>query len=516
MIQGTTSDAGKSLVAAALCRILSKKGIRVAPFKGQNMALNSFATLDGGEIGRAQALQAEAAGIEPTVDMNPVLLKPTGNATSQVIVRGKPQKTLTARDYYREKSDLVEIVRNSLDLLREEYDVVIIEGAGSPAEINLRDEDIANMGVAKMADSPVLLVGDIDRGGVFASLVGTLELLDDSEKRLVKGLIINKFRGDATLLDPGIAFLRERTGLPFLGTIPYIADLKIDSEDSLAFDGANFKKAHIGLLNEQDNKLDIAVIKLPHISNFTDTDALSNESCVNLRYIELGSPIGKTDCIIIPGTKSTIADLQQLKETGTAAEIVALYRRFGVPVIGICGGYQMLGRSIEDPYLVESRVASIKGLGLLDCKTVMTENKVTEQVAAEIRTPRVSGILKSAEGLPVDGYEIHMGETIVGPGSAAAINIIKRGNETCAVCGGVISPDGAVLGTYLHGLFDNDGLRKAIINYLAKRKGITVSGDSVSYREFKNAQIDRLASIVESSLDMEYVFGLLDPAAVKA
>jgi adenosylcobyric acid synthase len=393
---------------------------------------------------------------------------------------------------------------------------VIIEGAGSPAEINLRDEDIANMGVAKMADSPVLLVGDIDRGGVFASLVGTLELLDESEKRLVKGLIINKFRGDASLLDPGIAFLQERTGIPFLGTIPYITDLKIDSEDSLAFDGASFKKAHTGSLNEQDNKLDIAVIKLAHISNFTDTDALSNESCVNLRYVEPGSPIGKTDCIIIPGTKSTIADLQQLKETGTAAEIVALYRRFGVPVIGICGGYQMLGRSIEDPLLVESRVRSIKGLGLLDCKTVMTENKITEQVAAEIEPTKAAGVLKTVKGLSINGYEIHMGETIIGPGSAAVINIVKRGNEPCAECGGVISPDGAVLGTYLHGLFDNDALRKAIINYLAKRKGITIAGDSIGYREFKNAQIDRLASAVESSLDMEYIFGLLETVGVEA
>ncbi|HCG99035.1 MAG TPA: cobyric acid synthase CobQ, partial [Actinobacteria bacterium] len=335
MFQGTSSDAGKSLLVAALCRILVDKGVKVAPFKSQNMALNSYPTEDGCEIGRAQALQAMAARIEPSVHMNPILLKPTDNQRAQVIVRGKVYKNLSAREYHEEKAELLGLVEESLGILRAQNDVVVIEGAGSPAEINLKKEDISNMRIAKMAGAPVMLVGDIDRGGVFASLVGTLELLDEDERELVKGLIINKFRGDVTLLTPGIDFIEERTGVRVLGTVPYMLDLKIDSEDSLALDKVNRESAN-------GAAVDIAVIRLPHIANFTDLDTFEHEPGVNLRYVFPGEPIGETDLIIIPGSKNTVDDMAALHETGTVARIRES-RLAGTPVIGICGGYQMLG-----------------------------------------------------------------------------------------------------------------------------------------------------------------------------
>jgi len=500
MFQGTSSDAGKSLMVAALCRILVDKGFKVAPFKSQNMALNSFPTEEGYEIGRAQALQAMAARIKPSVDMNPILLKPTDSQRAQVIVRGRVYKNLTARDYHLEKTGLIELVEDSLEKLREEYDIVVIEGAGSPAEINLKKEDISNMRIAKMADAPVVLVGDIDRGGVFASLVGTLELLDADERDRVKGLMINKFRGDVSLLTPGIDFLEQRTGKKVLGTIPYIQELKIDSEDSLALEGVN-------RMQSNGSAVDIAVIRLPHISNFTDIDTFLHEPGVNMRYVMPGEPIGDTDLIIIPGTKSTVSDMDVLHKKGTVDEIRAK-RAMGVPVIGVCGGYQMLGKHIEDKYGIESDRRIIEGIGLLDCSTAMEQSKVTMQVEAEV----VAGgdLFGSAVGTKIHGYEIHMGETRRMQSGTEAFKITKRGLELDNISDGCVSDDGMVMGTYIHGLFDNGSIRKSLLDYLKERKGLEKDSLGIDYDVYRQEQIDLLAGTVSSNMDLDFIFGLLE------
>ncbi|MFC1942597.1 cobyric acid synthase, partial [Chloroflexota bacterium] len=344
MIQGTASSAGKSIMVAALCRIFHQDGYRVAPFKSQNMALNSFVTAEGGEMGRAQVVQAEAAGLEPTVDMNPVLLKPTTDTGCQVIVMGKAVRTISASEYYRYTPSLLITIEDSLNRLRSAYDIVVIEGAGSPAEINLKEREIVNMRVAKMADSPVLLVGDIDRGGVFASLVGTLELLEEDEREIVKGLIINKFRGDPGLLKPGLDFLEKRTSKPVLGVVPYFRDIRIAQEDSVYLDERSE--------NHATGDLDIAVIRLPHISNYDDFDPLEDEGGM-VRYVTQRFELGNPHIIIIPGTKSTVSDLQYLKHSGLANSILT-HAKAGTPVVGICGGYQMLGQRILDPDEAES------------------------------------------------------------------------------------------------------------------------------------------------------------------
>jgi len=495
MVQGTTSDAGKSLLVAALCRIFVDKGFKVAPFKSQNMALNSFATEEGHEIGRAQALQAAAARIKPTVHMNPILLKPTDNSRAQVIVRGQVYRNLSAREYHFEKTDLVHKVEESLDALRNEYDLVFIEGAGSPAEINLKKEDIVNMRIAKMAEAPVLLVGDIDRGGVFAQLVGTLELLDDDECDLVKGLVINKFRGDVTLLDPGIDFLETKTGKNVLGIIPYMSDLKLDSEDSLALDNVN-KAASNG------RAVDIAVIRLPHISNFTDIDTFAYEPRVNLRYVTPGAPIGEADLIIVPGTKNTMGDMQVLHEKGTVAEI-RKRREKGVPVVGICGGYQMLGTTIEDEHGIESDERVIDGIGLLDCVTSISPAKVTMQVEA-----MVSGggaVLEPVLGSSVTGYEIHMGITRLNGDTREAFRITKRGTAPTDISDGCVSADGMVFGTYIHGIFDNGKLRKSLLDFLKAKKGLAQDSLGIDHDVFRQTQIDLLAKTVSESLDIDAI-----------
>lgn len=502
MIQGTTSDAGKSLLVAALCRILVNKGFKVAPFKSQNMALNSFPTEEGHEIGRAQALQAMAAKIQPTVDMNPILLKPTDSQRAQVIVKGKVYKNLSAREYHIEKTGLINVVEGSLRKLRSKYDLVIIEGAGSPAEINLKKEDIANMRIAKMADAPVLLVGDIDRGGVFASLVGTLDLLDDEERNRVKGLVINKFRGDVTLLEPGIEFIEKRTGKKVLGTVPYMKNLKLDSEDSLALDEVNTSS------NGSSNVklIDIAVIRLPHISNFTDIDAFLHEPGVNLRYVEPGSPIGDTDLVIVPGSKNTVGDMTVLHEKGTVDEIRDL-RSKGTPVIGICGGYQMLGKAIEDRDKIESDCEVVKGIGLLDCVTSISPSKISMQVEAEV----VAGgkILEAAAGGKIKGYEIHMGVTRLAEGTQEAFRIKRRGLAIEDISDGCISDDGMVFGTYIHGLFDNGVLRKSLLDFLKAKKGLAVDSSSHDYDYYRQAELEHLAKIVSDSLDMDYILNIL-------
>lgn len=498
MVQGTASSVGKSTLVTALCRILRQEGLSVAPFKAQNMSLNSFVTPDGGEIGRAQAVQAEAAGLEPAVEMNPVLLKPEADDRCQIIVKGKPLRHIAAVDYPALREELWTAITECLDALRSDYDVVVIEGAGSPAEVNLKERDLVNMPVALYSEAPVLLVGDIDRGGIFASLVGTLELLEPRERGAIRAFIINKFRGDRALLEPGIEWLEERTGVPVVGVVPYFHDIHIAEEDSVAPERRRAMK------NRNDYDLDVAVVALPHISNFDDFDPFESETGVRLRYVEANDKLGEPDLIILPGTKTTVADLRYLKEKRLDKEI-ARRARHGTPVIGICGGYQMLGESIRDPERVESAEVEIAGLSLLPVWTRFLPVKSTHQVKARALLRR--GLLQRAGDQPIRGYEIHMGETL-GNAISAPFEIVERSQKSCADVDGYLNRDGNVLGTYIHGLFHNDDLRRAIVRELARRKGVVFSpaDAELSTRD----QYDRLASLVRSSLDMDLIFRLLD------
>ncbi len=494
MIQGTASSVGKSILVAALCRIFRQDGHRVAPFKAQNMALNSFVTAEGGEIGRAQAVQAEAAGIKPTVDMNPVLLKPTSDTGCQVITLGKVARNISAGDYYRHTPALLETVAASLGRLRAAYDIVVIEGAGSPAEVNLKDREIVNMRVAKMSGTPVLLAGDIDRGGVFASLVGTLELLDVDERELVKGLIINKFRGDLTLLQPGLEFLKKRTGKPVLGVVPYFRDIRIAQEDSVYLDERAESPA--------TDDLNIAVIRLPHISNYDDFDPLEEEGCL-VRYVAQRFELGNPHLIILPGTKSTVSDLRYLRQSGLASSIL-LKAREGIPIIGICGGYQMLGRSILDPRGVESGEAEVAGLGLLDAVTTFVTEKATRQVRARVLAD--AGLLAGTKGQEIEGYEIHMGQTRCEEKSSA-FQILETPQGAADYADGALNSQGTVLGTYMHGLFHNAGFRQAFLNSLRQHCGLSQSQDNaVTGRE---AQYDKLAEVVRRSLNMAEIYKII-------
>jgi len=492
MVQGTASSAGKSVLVTALCRIFSQDGVRVAPFKAQNMALNAFVTPEGREIGRSQAVQAEAAGIPPHVDMNPVLLKPEGEARSQVIVMGRPWQTLPATSYYERKQVLWEQVTAALARLRERYELVVIEGAGSPAEINLRQSDIVNMAVARHADAPVLLVGDIDRGGAFASMVGTLALLEEEERRLVKGLVINKFRGDLGLLQDGLEMLEERAGVPVLGVIPYLPDLHIAEEDSVALEGA--------LTVASGDDVDIAVIRLPRISNFDDFDPLALEPGVRVRYVSAARELGRPDAVILPGTKHTIADLEWLRDKGLDGRILDLARR-GVAVVGICGGYQMLGRRIVDASGVESpEGAACDGLGLLPVATEFAAAKETHQVQAEVLSG--PGFLAAAAGAAVAGYEIHMGSSgLTGSGACPLFRLTQRGGRPADALDGAVDAAGRVWGSYLHGLFDNTGFRRAWLRSL----GWSPPGQEIDVLSIRQAAYDRLAAAVRASLDMDRV-----------
>ena len=495
MIQGTASSAGKSVLVAALCRIFRQDGLSVAPFKSQNMALNSFVTKEGGEIGRAQVVQAEAAGIEPTVDMNPVLLKPEADSRSQVIVLGKLFKTISAREYYRYTADLLETVRDSFNRLSSAHDIVIIEGAGSPAEINLKEREITNMRIARMAAAPVLLVGDIDRGGVMASLVGTLELLDEEERNHVKGFIINKFRGDVSLFQPAIDYLENKTLKPVIGVVPYFRDIRIAQEDSVYLDERQENSRAAGI--------DIAVIRLPRISNFDDFDPLEAEGC-RVRYITGPAELGSPDLIILPGTKNTIQDLHFLRKSGLAEEIT---RRAGEgnPVIGICGGYQMLGRSIHDPEGVESTEKEVPGLRLLDVVTTFMPEKSTVQVKARVVAAR--GLLEGAGGEELIGYEIHMGQTRSDE-NAGAFHVYETPEGKADYPDGVLNDEGTILGSYMHGLFHNAGLRHNLLNYLRRKKGLSESQIQASID--KETEYDRLAELVRGSLNMDLVYKIID------
>lgn len=506
MVQGTASHAGKSLLCAALCRIFRQDGHRVAPFKAQNMALNSCVTRDGGEIGRAQGVQAEAAGIEATVDMNPVLLKPKHDMVAEVIMRGRSVGDCSAAGYrngYLVRAAAV--VAASLARLRAEFDVVVMEGAGSPAEVNLKDRDLANMWAAALADAPVLLLADIDRGGVFAAVVGTLDLLDPEERGRVAGIIINKFRGDRDLLTPGLEFLEKRTGKPVLGVIPFIPGLRLAAEDSVDLDDW----ARIGRLPGADAAIDIAVIRLPRISNFTDLDPLAAEAGVGVRYVAHPADLGEPDAIIIPGTRSTALDLLFLHESGLAAAVAARAGR-GTPLVGICGGYQMLGRAVLDPHGAESDRSAVPGLGLLGHTTVFAAEKVTVRVAAEVAAG--AGFLSEVMGTEVRGYEIHLGRTAQGEGDLPLFRVRRReGQAQPGEFDGSVSHDGAVFGTYLHGIFDNDRFRRAWLGWLHRRKGLPPLDAHRGLRAAaaREGQYDLLARVVRENLDLPAVYRLM-------
>ena len=491
MVQGTASNAGKSILVTALCRIFKNDGFRVAPFKAQNMSLNSFVTPDGGEIGRAQAVQAEAAGIAPSVEMNPILLKPEANSRSQVVVRGRPQKSTGAAAYYKLKSQLWPVVTEALDKLRSEFDIVVIEGAGSPAEVNLAEDEIVNMRVARYCQAPVLLVGDIDRGGVFASLLGTLWLLNPEDLALVKAMVINKFRGDLSLFEPGIKFLEEKSGLPVAGVIPYFQDIAIAQEDSVALEQAASQPPSF--------QVDIAVIRLPHISNFDDFDPLAMENGIRVRYVNSVKNLEHPDLIILPGSKTTVADLDWLRESGLDNSITRLHQQ-GVFIIGICGGYQMLGRFIDDPEQVESAVPHQSGLGLLPITTAFLPTKETNQIKAEVVSRR--GLLAKTRGISFDGYEIHMGRTE--SDEEAAFRLKERSGEPCDVSDGYLDSSGRVLGTYIHGLFRDKKLRRAMLRQIAQSKGQRLT----FINNPREDEYDKLAELVHTSLDMKLIYSI--------
>ena len=490
MIQGTMSNSGKSFVAAALCRILRQDGYSVAPFKSQNMALNSYITKDGLEIGRAQAMQAEAAGIAPTVDMNPILLKPTSQMGSQVIVNGEVFGNLRAMDYYRRKTEFIPAVREAFERLESQFDAIVLEGAGSPAEINLRDNDIVNMGMAKIANAPVLLVGDIDRGGVFASLYGTVSLLEPEERARIKGLVINKFRGDVKILEPGLRMIEERLHIPVVGVIP-MEQIDLDDEDSLS-DRLVRTKAQDGL--------DVAVIHLPHISNFTDFNALEHYDGVSLRYVDRPAHLGQPDLILLPGTKNTMADLKWLRGSGLEAMIWRLVEEQKVPVIGICGGYQMLGDLLEDPDNVEHG-GTMRGMGLLHTKTVFSQAKTRTRIQGRVKN---EAELLDFAGKEVQGYEIHMGRTEALGGCRETI-YLEDGRVD-----GLSNPEGTVYGTYLHGIFDYGDLAAMLVSRLMVKKGLDPKNWHFDAQAHKKQEYDKLADLVRSSLDMKKIYEILE------
>jgi adenosylcobyric acid synthase len=492
MVQGTSSSAGKSIMVTALCRILKQDGYSVAPFKSQNMSLNSFVTPEGGEIGRAQAVQAEAAGIPPSVHMNPVLLKPQGDSTSQVIVQGRVCRVSGASDYYKHNQDLLKPISESLARLRRRHEVVVIEGAGSPAEINLMEHEIANMRIAELAQAPVILVGDIDRGGVFASLTGTLQLLPPRHRKRVKGFVINKFRGDVSLLKPGLDYLENRCRRPVLGVIPYIRDVSIAQEDSVYLDERYYQA--------QAGKPDICIIKLPRISNFDDFDPL--EPACNVRYITSAEQLGNPDLIILPGTKNTIGDLDFLRRRGIDKALVEKAHS-GVPVIGICGGYQMMGRRLLDPSQVESEKTSANGLGLLDVDTEFACEKVTAQVKARVHA--ATGLFKGMQEIEVAGYEIHMGRSLR-QAEQAAFDVMSSNGRRCHYADGAADAGGNIFGTYIHGLFNNAPFTRQFLHNL--NASPTLRGTTYQPLDREKAY-DRLAEVFRHSLDMQAVNNII-------
>lgn len=500
MIQGTASSVGKSILVAALGRIFKQDGYSVAPFKSQNMSLNSYITLDGKEMGRAQVLQAYACGLEPEVYMNPILLKPTSDKECQIIVNGKVYGNSNAMAYHNMKLEFKDMLKEQFEKLEKQFDIIVMEGAGSPAEINLRDRDIVNMGMAELVDAPVFLVGDIDKGGVFASLAGTLLLLNEEERKRVKGTIINKFRGDADILKPGIDMLFDIIHKPCFGVVPYFS---LDLEDE---DGA------VEFNRKITAPIDIAVIKLYHISNFTDLDALKTEEDISIRFITNVEEFGNPDLLIIPGSKNTMADLMSLRENGLERKIKD-YSKNGI-IIGICGGYQMLGNTIADPFNVESELKEIEGMKLLDVDTVFAEDKITSRVKAEISASCLKTNMhkyisfKAAERAEVYGYEIHMGICSYGNETEALFNINYKNGEAVCCKDGAINKQGNIMGTYIHGIFDSIYFRQFIANMLREKKGINAK-KALIYENVRERELDRLADIVRNSVDIEAIYKIM-------
>lgn len=481
MIQGTMSNVGKSLLTAALCRIFRQDGFSVAPFKSQNMALNSYITPDGLEIGRAQALQAEAASIEPSALMNPILLKPTTDVGSQVIVNGKVRGNMRAAEYFRHKTELIPDIQHAFRTLAEQYDVIVIEGAGSPVELNLKADDIVNMGLAKMLQVPVLLTGDIDRGGIFAQLLGTLDLLEADERALVRGLIVNQFRGDVSLFQSGISILEQKSGLPVLGVVPYIHH-NLEDEDSLS---ARLRQTRM------NGVIDIAVIHLPKISNFTDFDVFAQYEGVSVRYVSKPDQLANPDLILLPGTKSTIADMEWLRQTGMDKAVAALAKR-GFPIFGICGGYQMLGREIADPDAAESS-GTVQGLGLLPCTTIFRSSKRQTRVSGTVHA--ASGFFSCLNHAAYSGYEVHMGETMCN-------------GEPLTDQGGCA--DGNVAGCYVHGFFDSAEVSGKLIQALYDAKGLRYTVIGMDRNAERSLQLERLADTVRKSLDITKIYQIME------
>lgn len=500
MIQGTGSGVGKSLIVMALCRIFNDRGIRVAPFKAQNMALNSFITIEGGEIGRAQALQAEAARTEPSIHMNPILLKASGDMGSQVILQGKVHSNMKAKEYYLFREEGWAAVKDSFDRLRSMYDLIILEGAGSPAEINLADVDIVNMRSAEYAKAAVLLVGDIDRGGVFASLYGTLKLVGKHSKR-IKGLVINKFRGDIDILRPGLEMISRKTGRPVIGVLPYLNDLGLPEEDGLCLRDSGFKD------RAASKELRVVIVRLRYISNFTDFDPLRYEPDVEVIYSDRPEEIENADMVILPGTKNTVKDLLYLRQRGIEESLLRAYKK-GIDIVGVCGGYQMLGRSIRDPFHVESDYDEVLGIGLLETETVFSKTKTTCQLTAEVLDrQKIATVVSdcSLDGKSLRGYEIHMGET----NGQVGLFLIRRINQDVPIPDG--SCKGNCWGTYIHGIFDNDHFRRAVLNRLRQKKGLCPVTTTVSYGQIKDQAINQVAALVRENLDMDYIERLIEP-----
>ena len=504
MVVGTSSHVGKSLLVAALCRIFARHGVRVAPFKSQNMSLNSGVTPEGLEIGRAQALQAEAAGIPASVDMNPILIKPTGNMSSQVVVQGKIWSNGTAAEYHRRRvKDLLPIVQQSYDRLAAHYDVIILEGAGSPAEINLKQHDLVNMRMADMADARCLLVGDIDRGGVFASLLGTVELLDPHERDRIEAFAINKFRGDLALLMPGVHMMEDRLRKPCVGVLPFLHDLALEEEDSLGHPTVHRGcwPAASAATPDPCRPLRIAVIALPTFSNFTDFDALRAEPSVDVRFIRSADQLAHADILILPGSKQTVDDLLWLRSQGLDHAIL-LYARTGL-IVGICGGMQMLGEEISDPLAVE-RDGVVPGLCLLPFRTTMRASKLTRLTSGALANPHLFGT--PTQPLSLDGYEIHVGETSYADGAAPFASVLRNGGDTTPHPDGCVSPDTRIFGTYLHGLFDQDDFRHAFIASARAFHGLLPATRLEPWKQRRTESLDRLADAVAEAWDMERIF----------
>ncbi len=503
MFLGTGSDVGKSILAAAFCRIFKNMGYRVAPFKAQNMALNSFITPQGGEMGRAQVVQAEAAGIEPHVDMNPILLKPTSQMGSQVIVLGQAIGNFSAKDYYEYKKELVSVVRGAFERLCAKNDIIVMEGAGSAVELNLKEHDLVNMAMAEMAGAKCILVGDIDRGGIFAALLGSISLLEASERDRIIGFIVNKLRGDPRLFEDGVQILQSRSGVPVFGVVPYFDDISLPEEDSVALgrrmSGVGAKSAPWAVR--------IGVVRLPFISNYTDFDPFERDPGVELVYFDRPAQIFGFDAVIIPGSKNTIEDLAAMRKSGMA-DALAAFHKSGGTVVGLCGGYQMMGALVRDPHGIESSIEAITGLGLLDMQTEMYPEKITSQVEAAV----------ISESLPfpgrrdvLSGYEIHMGRSVSGGEAKAIFRIVRREGKPVDMEDGLAQPDGRAWGTYIHGIFDNDGFRNMFLEDVGKKSGkiVAPASGSFSFRLWKEEQYDRLADLVRRHVEVGRVLDIL-------